>query len=51
MTNGRAIGNVVIFPLPRPHKPRRISAPPLKRVHIGAELRRFLEQMAARGRP
>lgn len=45
------LGNVVMFPRPRPRKPRRISAPPLKRVHIGSELRRFLEQMAERGHP
>jgi hypothetical protein len=53
MTDRKAPGVCAVIPFPRERlsKRRRVSAPPLKRVHIGSELRLFLEQMAARGRP
>jgi hypothetical protein len=50
MTDRKAprAGVVVVYPRERLAKRRRVSAPPLKRVHIGAELRAYLMAMGSR---
>jgi hypothetical protein len=50
MMEQKVLGTVVPFPGPRFAKRRRVSAPPLKRIRLSAELRVFLERMAERGR-
>jgi hypothetical protein len=50
MIERKVLGTVVPFPGPRFAKRRRVQPPPLRRIRLSAELRRFLEQMAERGR-